>query len=72
MNGKKFLWICYLSMMAILLVWLIMMVYMGQYATIPRMIGSFVVGWYLNKIIETVKKARKEYTLKDSKPVRVK
>lgn len=59
MSANKFLKICSISMIVILLLWIVILACMGEYATIPKMIGCFVAGWYLHKIVAKLENVRK-------------
>ena len=54
MDERKFVKISCIIGITLILVWVVMFAFMSQYSKIPLVIGSFVVGWYLRKIFDSI------------------
>lgn len=58
MNVKDFSNICYALIIVMLLVWGTILFCMGEFSNVARMIGAFIIGWYLRSIISFIKRIR--------------
>ena len=55
MTKKKFIYLSALGGFLLLGIWGIILAFLGEASKIPLAIGSFVVGWYMQKIYERAK-----------------
>ena len=76
MDEKKFIRLSFVIGVAILLIWIVIFVAIGQFSKVPLIIGSFVVGWYLRKIYDNIRDAlrcnagRSTDSRRSGKPIR--
>ena len=57
MEAKKFVRLSAVTGLAIILVWTVILLIMGESSKIPTVIGGFVVGWYLRRIYDGAREA---------------
>ena len=54
MNKDKFLRFAGITAIILFLVWLVVLLFMGESAKLPTAIGGFCAGWYLRSFIKGI------------------